>query len=91
MSNDITAEQVAFDFLAREYVELAAQFGEAQPTLSAQKLSDAEQRLNKQFAALEALFSKSGMEREVQQLVGPARTLITAILEQAKARHPKVL
>lgn len=91
MSNDITAEQVAFDFLAREYVELARVFAEAQPALSAQKLSDAEQRLNKQFDALQSLFSKSGMEQEVKQLVGPARNLITAILEQAKARHPKVL
>jgi len=88
MSNDLKPEQVAYDFLAREYLELAKAFGTAQPALSAKKLSETEERLNKQFDALVSLFKMSGLEQELTQVIGPSRTLLATVLEQAKAQHP---
>ena len=88
---DITHEQVAFDFLSKEFVELAGAFMRLNPKAAALALSESERRLVLQFEGLGRCFERVGLGKEFSDLVSPAEALSLRVIEDARTRHPALL
>ena len=84
MSADISYAQVAFDFLANEFVELVTAFARRDAQLGEAFLQQSQDRLATQFEGLRDAFRQAGLESQYNALLTQAKTVVDSVMDTAR-------